>query len=366
MYSLLGNRACSLWVGTFCCFWQFVLLGQGEINYQLQGNERLLVIGKTSNGDPLSYKEVHIYVGDSITVNRTSIVGNYFQKLDTLVFEPYFPFRYGLVYSVFIEDELRFQFRIPYPEEIVAPELKAIFPSTDTLPANLLKFYFHFSQPMSEGFAYRSVRIVTEEGDTLVDPIVQLQPELWDNSRQRLTLWLDPGQIKRGLQSNTDNGTPLQPGKFHFLYVDAAWKSTFGLSLQKTVSKTFFVEPADRLQPDIAEWDIVPPRSRTRRPLLIRFNEPLDHALLQNTITVLDDEDVEIAGLIQVSNREKEWQFIPKETWKRGYYKIRVNTRLEDLAGNNLNRLFDTDLEAVAEQDSMQDEVYKWYDFRVY
>ena len=37
-------------------------------------------------------------------------------------------------------------------------------------------------------------------------------------------------------------------------------------------------------------------------------------------------------------------RFYPAEPWNTGNYMIEVEGRLEDLAGNNLNRLFEKDL----------------------
>ena len=36
--------------------------------------------------------------------------------------------------------------------------------------------------------------------------------------------------------------------------------------------------------------------------------------------------------------------FTPKRQWLSGYYTLEIEPRLEDVAGNNLERLFDKDL----------------------
>jgi hypothetical protein len=41
---------------------------------------------------------------------------------------------------------------------------------------------------------------------------------------------------------------------------------------------------------------------------------------------------------------EKQLNFIPNKPWSPGQYNLQVEARLEDLAGNNLNRLFDRDV----------------------
>ena len=54
--------------------------------------------------------------------------------------------------------------------------------------------------------------------------------------------------------------------------------------------------------------------------------------------------DGEWQGEVSIQNNEKTWAFIPNEQWKSGEYQVRINTWLEDLAGNNLSRLFEIDL----------------------
>ena len=49
-------------------------------------------------------------------------------------------------------------------------------------------------------------------------------------------------------------------------------------------------------------------------------------------------------GRIEISKSEMRWEFIPDFPWKSGNYSVAVNTALEDLAGNNLNSVFDREL----------------------
>ena len=63
---------------------------------------------------------------------------------------------------------------------------------------------------MSEGHARESVRLIdTDTGQLLPDALLPMDPELWDRSRTRLTLLLDPGRIERGLVPHTETGYPL-------------------------------------------------------------------------------------------------------------------------------------------------------------
>ena len=75
----------------------------------------------------------------------------------------------------------------------------AVYPSSATLPENQLRFYLHFSAPMSRGEVYQHLQLLDQDGKPIVLPFLEIGEELWDTTGQRLTLLIDPGRIKRGL-----------------------------------------------------------------------------------------------------------------------------------------------------------------------
>jgi hypothetical protein len=75
--------------------------------------------------------------------------------------------------------------------------------------------------------------------------------------------------------------------------------------------------------------------------LIVTFPEPLDRALLTRLVSVRDSSGAAVDGEIVVSDRETRWAFAPRNPWRRAAHALRVDTELEDLAGNNLKRLFD-------------------------
>lgn len=74
------------------------------------------------------------------------------------------------------------------------------------------------------------------------------------------------------------------------------------------------------------------------------FPAPLDRALLESKLDLLDDHQNRLEGAVEIINGEKEWRFKPVSAWKDGSYSIQIDTLLEDRAGNNLRRAFDIDL----------------------
>ncbi|RPH37726.1 MAG: hypothetical protein EHM91_14690, partial [Planctomycetota bacterium] len=152
------------------------------------------------------------------------------------VFEPRFPFKPGVEYHVVFEGSgrrLEKTFTIPPPAPSPPTVVTAVFPSRDVLPENLLKFYLHFSAPMSRREAYQRVRLLDGAGKPVELPFLEIGEELWDRAGIRLTLLFDPGRIKRGLKPREDSGPALEEGKSYTLVVDAEWPDAQGRPLRE-------------------------------------------------------------------------------------------------------------------------------------
>jgi hypothetical protein len=114
--------------------------------------------------------------------------------------------------------------------------------------------------------------------------------------------------------------------------------------LEKGFQKTFKTTKADITQPNPDEWKITPPRDRTREPLSVLLDEPLDHGMLERVLSILDGQGQEVLGEIQVGQHETLWQFTPEEPWNAGGYSLKIPTHLEDRVGNSIARPFEVDL----------------------
>jgi hypothetical protein len=219
----------------------------------------------------------------------------------------------------------------------------AVFPAVDTVPMNLLRAYVAFSAPMSEGEAYDRIRLLDASGEPVPDAFLILEHELWDAERTRFTLLFDPGRIKRGLVPNEEIGLPLRDGNDYTLVIDAAWADASGRQLAQGSSWSFHAGPPDRTSPRVDDWTVTAPSSSSREPVVIDAGEPLDQALFERLVAILDPSGRPAAGSVEVSAGGSRWTFVPEAQWTRGEYTIRIGTELEDLAGNNLRHLFDVD-----------------------
>jgi hypothetical protein len=276
--------------------------------------------------------------------NSPPIMGNYELLDDVVLFTPLIPFSRGLSYRIIYKNRGVAILTVLHEDTGNPPQLTAIYPSSDSLPENLLKFYFQFSTPMRTGQSLQHVMLLDANNDTLRNIFLDLQPELWNKDNTVLTLWLDPGRIKRDLIPNQQMGNPLQKGKRYKLRVAATWKDVQDRNLKHEVEKQFVVTLRDEQSPGPARWNLVPPRTGSRDPLTILFNEALDYFLLLETTKLYDANGNLIKGKLKILEEEKGMQFMPEDVWQAGRHKIEVTPHLEDLAGNNLEKLFDRDL----------------------
>lgn len=352
-------RSHTLWALVFC----FLLAGCFEkkkdqvIAIEWEGSQAkgILIPLKLLTG--ISYDSIGQMVHIQLVNNNTPVLGEYKIIENVLIFRPIIAFTRGLKYEVRVSNKLLSEIEIPFDESGSVPAVIAIYPTSDTVPLNLLKVYIAFSKPMQEGQSLNNIRVIKNREDTISSIFLDLQPELWNKERTILTLWLDPGRIKRDLQPNKAMGSPLQQGANYEMVIREDWRDTEGISLAKEFRKNFRVESRDSLSPVIENWTIHLPKSGSNQPLKINLHEPLDYILLKNTVRIVDNKGKIITGIIETAAEETILHFTPSVAWSAGDYTIEIESRLEDLAGNNLNRLFDKDISQPGKKE--QREIYK-------
>lgn len=287
-----------------------------------------------------------------------SVLGR-FQVVDRhIVFRPQFALQPGLSYRVVIfprrlpaarqDWPLRWETVVKVPgaaaSDMPPTRVTAVYPTQSVLPENLLKFYIHFSAPMRRGDAYRHVQLRDDQDQVVAYAFLELPEELWDPTLQRFTLLLDPGRIKRGLKPREELGPILKEGHVYTLVIARDWLDAQGHPLAETFKKTFRVGPPDEVKPDLNRWQVSLPRAGGREPVLVRFDEPLDHGLLQRMIWLSDERGRVVPGSAEVVDGETAWRFVPDTPWQPGEYRLCADARLEDLAGNSIARPFEVDL----------------------
>ncbi|MEX2174621.1 MAG: Ig-like domain-containing protein [Pirellulaceae bacterium] len=310
-------------------------------------------LAKLPADDRLWALTLSVYVGETSAPGQPAIGGTYALEVATLRFTPRFSLKGGLAYRAEVclpaadrrSAPARYEkvFVLPAPPRGKPAEVTAIYPSADTLPENQLRFYLHFSAPMSGGDAYSHLQLLGENGAAVELPFLELGEELWDARSRRLTLLIDPGRIKRGLVPREELGPVLEAGKKYTLVVGQTWPDASGQRLPVEYKKTFSVGPPIEAALDPQDWKISSPAAGSTDLLEIVFPRPLDRALVQRTIAVVGPDDKPVAGNVTLALDERAWRFQPDRPWNQGKHQLAIDTTLEDLAGNRIGRPFEVD-----------------------
>jgi hypothetical protein len=217
------------------------------------------------------------------------------------------------------------------------------------VPSNLLRVYVELSAPMEPGSAYERIHLVGDDGRDVKDAFLELREELWSPDHRRLTLLFDPGRVKRGIRANVEMGAPLVAGRRYRLVIDSAWRDARNVPLATSYAQELRVAGFDSVSPDPSRWILSSPRLGSGDTLRVAFGEALDHALALRMITVVDTRGVAVPGFGSLGADDRLWMFVPSNAWLAGA-RLRVEPLLEDLAGNNLVRPFDSERVGAAER----------------
>ena len=277
-----------------------------------------------------------------------SLLGTHGVTGDTIWFAPRFPPAPG------VEHTIRFDLAVldgsgakpkiwqwkPNQEKTPIPRVEAVYPTSETIPENTLRFYIHFSRPMKRGQSPGLVRVLNDQGKEVELAFLELDEELWDSGQTRLTLLVDPGRIKRGVKPLEDVGPVFEAGKTYTLEIGEGFEDEAGKTLGQPYRKSLKVGPAIRERIEPRAWKIVAPQI-PYGVLEVHLDRPLDHALLKGQLKLKTTAGAPVEGVWQISQGEKVACFRPFKSWEKGTYHLFPGADLEDAAGNRTNRVFD-------------------------
>lgn len=281
------------------------------------------------------------------------LLGRFVLDSRALRFTPRFPVAPGLIVEAKFNarnwrgdeastgpDILTASFAVPRPDAERTTRVEAVYPATETVPANLLRFYVHFTAPMGARHVVPHTSLLDRDGQQIDTAFVEVEGGLWDPTRTRLTLFVHPGRVKRGVGPNQALGPVLEAGRSYTLRIGEDATDDFGRRLAEPHEHTFRVGPEDHVSPDPERWTLTPPASPDE-PLRVELVEPADVALLQRMPVVVDADGEFVAGRIDVSSDGLGFTFLPASNWATGDYELRVPQTLEDASGNRVERRFE-------------------------
>ena len=326
---------------------------QGWIEVRGVSSVRLDDFSQPASGSPSFRESLTV----SLAQSKVPMAGSYERVGSKLRFRPAFPLEEGHRYVARWRDgssveTLEFELPIDPQKHGLRPGLRsggedealrvALYPDVREVPANLLRIYLEFSRPMRRGEALERVQLRREDGSLVEGAFLAVVPELWDPSGQRLTLFLDPGRIKRGVQPNLTVGAALQPDRVYTLHIDGDWRSFDDKPLGEEHVFHWSVTVPDRTPPDPSRWQLHVPSKGVRDEFVVRFDEPIDRGLLERMLSIVGPHEKPLNGQYVIEEGERGLRFAPDEPWSPGNHSLVVPLDLEDRAGNSLRRPFET------------------------
>ena len=270
----------------------------------------------------------------------TSIIGEVIYSEHSVTFIPLISFGTDHSYTALFKDEL-YHFEIEISEEYEYLEVEKIYPSGPELPANLLKIYVKFSKPISPAKVFDHILILDEHEIAVERAVLELENPLLSGDGTLLTLWIEPGRQKRGLGPNLMLGPVFTEGRSYQIQVSESLKDLNGVPMKKRGMHYFKIIKDDRKKIDASKWQIDKPDIETFQDLIITCGETLDFGSALSGISILNNKDEVVEGTWHFAEHETKLIFSSVNIWSAGSYTLVIDHVVEDLAGNNLVRLFD-------------------------
>ena len=134
---------------------------------------------------PAEAMRVYVAEGRGAESDLPPLLGSYDIHGNVLTFVPRFPLQAGRRYRVVFDTGMgsgsrERTFDVPETDNSAPTVVEEVYPTSDLLPENQLKFYLRFSAPMSRGEAYLRVHLLDESGKRIALPFLELDQELWD------------------------------------------------------------------------------------------------------------------------------------------------------------------------------------------
>lgn len=306
-------------------------------------DEPLAFTVKTKGAKP---EQLKVYVADDKKgpkdyADFNPLAGTTEATPDGLRFTPRFPPSPGTTYRL-IFDAFTAEFTVAKTPPAKPTEVTSIHPTADKVPENLLRVYLHFSAPMSRGEVYKFVKLLRDDGTEVKDAFLEIGEELWTADGKRVTLLFDPGRVKRGLKPREVAGPILETGKKYEVVVSKDWFDADGFPLKEEKRWKLAATDPDDTPVDPAKWKL---SADPVTGFTVRFDKPLDHALVQRLAWVVGPDGKKMDLPVMVADGQKVAAFGSKDTdWKPGKYKLVIDTRLEDVCGNRVGQAFEVDV----------------------
>lgn len=321
-------------------FWTSEVFAQTSPKFEINSSQIVIHEKDISSHRPKVFKG---NLSKYEAISKTPIIGKFEVRKYFVIFSPLVPFNLNQDYTLLWKNEIH-HFQIPLPAKYERLQVKNIYPSKPQVPVNILKWYIHFSKPVNASNIYDYISILNSKGEIIPRATLPLESALLSEDKKLLTIWIEPGRQKRDLGPNKILGSVFEKGNHYSLVVSGKLSDQNGVNMSSDWTHEFETTEADRISPDLKKWKMELPLKDTSIPFAIHFFEILDFGSTSAAFEILDKNGNLVEGSWEMQDGESKIIFSPQKKWTAGQYKIQMATNLEDLAGNNLLRLFDGEI----------------------
>ena len=324
-----------------------------EAEVVVEANNEKILIGHTTQEERrlLQAEPDRVRLRVAALESDRSVLVTLTDEAGELAILPRFPLREGTDYvlSLVLPDRsIETEFSLS-GEDKVSPRLVAFSPSQAVLPANILRVYISFSQPMARGQLQEGIALFRDDGTRVESPFLNLSNELWDPSQTRLTLLFDPGRIKQGVGPNSEAGPPLEEGRSYRLEIPAGMRGVSGQPMGNDATISFRVGPPERRKLRPETWAIQKPTFGTQDPISVAFDRIMDAGAVVRLLRLIGPDGTRIEG--EITTDGGGWSIAPKTPWVSGTYHLAVDPTLEDVSGNTIGSAFDATTGTIGQLD---------------
>jgi hypothetical protein len=222
-----------------------------------------------------------------------------------------------------------------------------VFPSSDVLPINLLRFHLRFARPVEVFDVNEHLRLVDASDSmkqVVAHPFLDLSDGLWSADGLTLTVLLHPGRIKSGLGARDTLGTALLAARSYELQIrsEIGLDEFFALKDEWRTLKRFSASEALGGSMDVAELSIEMPRADTRAALRIDLARIADQLAVENYVAVTDNDGTIVPIDVTTGHSEMTIFLSPLSPWRAGTYTIYFANEFEDVSGNRFDASFES------------------------
>jgi hypothetical protein len=259
-----------------------------------------------------------------------------------LIFRPKYGFEKETRYRVTFKTEIFGGQLFELPASTKSKPLSAEFqPKLTQVPANMLRFYLEFSEPMVRGQLAKYLVLQDAKGKEVDEAFLELEEELWDDQRKRVTVFFNPGRVKQELQPHAELGPILLQGQSYVLKLKAGFKATNGTKLPKDLAHKFEVNAALEKAINAGDWKITVENSALQSIVKVGFDRPMDTALLARVVHLETSSGEKIPSEIIIDSGGLSIRIYSRQKLPAGEYAVIARDTLEDICGNRVGAAFD-------------------------